>query len=205
MLSYRHLSLILSSLLIYWHVMNMFVASFLKVNYWISYSGGLEASVIVYGFSWWQIVGFRYLKQFLRGQMSVAFHFFFPPKRCYFFFLKLCVNCWNDVPSPWNIFLCISYKNHILLHVHSIIIYIRKLTLIHLYCWILRLHSSFAGRLKGSLFIFIFFLQLYLWHMEVSRPRVESDLKLRSTPPQCNMGSKPHLWPMLQLVAMPNP
>ena len=49
-------------------------------------------------------------------------------------------------------------------------------------------------------FFFPCFLGLYLWHMEVPRPGVKSQLQLHHS--HSNTGSEPRLRPTPQLVAM---
>ena len=50
------------------------------------------------------------------------------------------------------------------------------------------------------------FLGLHLWHMEVTRLGAESEPQLLASATATAMvGSKPHLRPTLQLMAMPDP
>ena len=58
----------------------------------------------------------------------------------------------------------------------------------------------------GSFFFFVF-LGPYPQHMEVPRLGVESEMQLlaTATASHSNAGSKPHLQPIPQLVAMPDP
>ena len=51
----------------------------------------------------------------------------------------------------------------------------------------------------------VLFLQPHLWHMEVPGPGVESE-SIWDLDHSCgSTGSKPHLQPMVQLVATPDP
>ena len=53
-------------------------------------------------------------------------------------------------------------------------------------------------------YLFIFFLDSYLQHMEVPRLGVKSEMQLRATPQPQQHRSEPCLQPMLQLEAMPD-
>ena len=55
-------------------------------------------------------------------------------------------------------------------------------------------------------FFFFLFLRLCQWHMEVPGPGVESELQLQAFPAATAITkSEPHLRPMPQLAAMPDP
>ena len=82
--------------------------------------------------------------------------------------------------------------------------------------WVLGSHLYLQGRVQIFLaavhslpssvylsFFFFCFLGLHLWHMDVPRLEVQSELDLRQS--HSNTGSKPSLRPTPQLMATPDP
>ena len=56
-----------------------------------------------------------------------------------------------------------------------------------------------------GLFVFLPFLRPLLWHMEFPRPGVKLEIQLLAYATATNTRSEPHLPPIPQLMAMPDP